>query len=258
VSVSHRDLASLASLAREAAEACLAAVHDRGVDWSATGLRRGQHRGDVLADAVALEHLSVPWLNVYSEESGLLDRGAALTAIVDPIDGSTNASRGLYPWASSIAIVDDQGPLVAVVALGRTGSVYEATRGGGVRLDGRRVRVSGASSVRGKVIACNGTPRAWLGWGQLRAFGSAASELAFVAEGSIDGLVDFSEGLAVWDIAAGVLLVHEAGGVVSTVEGERPRLDLAAKRQRILAGASRDLVDELRKAWADRALRARW
>ncbi len=191
-----------------------------------------------------------------SEESGLLDRGAVLTAIVDPIDGSTNASRGLLPWASSIAVVDDEGPLVAVVALCRSLGTYWAIRGRGAWRDGTRVRTSGAKRPESSVIAVNGTPRAWLGWSQLRAFGSAASELAFVAEGSVDALVDFSrDGLAVWDVAAGALLVAEAGGYVVTESGGPPRLDPFAQRQHLVAGATEQLASELLRRRERRASR---
>lgn len=181
----------------------------------------------------------------------MLDRGAALTAIVDPIDGSTNASRRLFPWASSIAIADDRGPLVGVVSVCRGGGTYWAVRGAGAHRDTKPIRSSTASSVRGKLVACNGTPRAWLGWGQLRAFGSAASELAFVAEGSIDGLVDFSEGLAIWDIAAGVLLAREAGAVVLKADGDELDLSPTALRQRVVAGATSALAEELVAALAE-------
>ncbi|ACU53571.1 inositol monophosphatase [Acidimicrobium ferrooxidans DSM 10331] len=247
----------LLTLARETAEACLASVEATSTDWSSTGDRRGQHRGDVVADQAALELLDRPWLNVVSEESGVLDRGAALTAIVDPIDGSTNASRGLFPWASSVAIADDKGPLVGVVSLCRGGGTYWAVRGAGARRDRRPVSSSAASSVRGKLVACNGTPRAWLGWGQLRAFGSAASELAFVAEGSIDALVDFSEGLAIWDIAAGVLIAREAGAAVVRANGNEVDLSPTAPRQRIVAGASTSLATELVAALAGVGLERR-
>lgn len=205
----------------------------------------------MVADAVALERLGAAGLNVLSEESGLLDRGAALTAVVDPIDGSTNASRGLHPWASSIAILDDAGPLVGAVALSHRRGVLTAVRGQGAWWEGGRLVTSGARSARGRIVAANGTPTAWLGWGQLRAYGSAAAELCFVAEGSLDGLVDFSHGLAIWDIVAGVLLVREAGGTVLGRGGEPARTDVDAPRQRIVAAASAELAAELAAGLAE-------
>lgn len=148
--------------------------------------------------------------------------------IVDPLDGTINYVHG-HPFACvSIALVDEQGPAVGVIHAPFLGEVYHATRGGGAFLDGRAIHVSSVADLRGALLATGfpfkpgkGRPGPYmemvtefvLGSHGVRRAGAAAIDLAYVASGRVDAF--FEIGLAPWDIAAGLLLVTEAGGIVS-------------------------------------------
>ena len=125
---------------------------------------------------------------VLSEESGRSGDGDRIV-VVDPLDGSTNASRGIPWFATSLCIVDDDGPAVALVANQATGERLEAVRGAG-RLDRergawrRRVERSLDGVGRRSSVGCLDEP--W-GWWQFRALGAAALDLGLVAAGSLDG-----------------------------------------------------------------------
>ena len=127
----------------EAVEAVAASL--RGLaDWGLAGTRPGQYRSDLVADAAAVGVLTAAGLGVLSEESGL-SAGAseqALLAVLDPVDGSTNASRRLPWYATSICVLDREGPLAALVVNQATGTRYEAVRGGGARRDGEVIAPS--------------------------------------------------------------------------------------------------------------------
>ena len=132
---------------------------DRATDratWRDGGQRPGQYRIDLVADAAALEVLRAGGVGILSEESGLEDRGSDLVVVVDPVDGSTNASRHLPWYATSLCAVDDDGPRVALVVNLATGTRYEAVRGGGARRDGQPVRVSPVTELSRALVVLNG------------------------------------------------------------------------------------------------------
>lgn len=151
--------------------------------------------------------------------------------IVDPLDGTTNFAHGVPPYAVSIALEEAGEIIVGVVAEVTSGETFCATRGGGTTVDGDRVQVSDTSDLDQALLA-TGFPfrdyryaRGYLTTFErlmrstrgLRRHGSAAMDLAWTAAGRFDGF--FEGGLAPWDVAAGVLLVQEAGGVVTGLDG---------------------------------------
>ena len=93
-------------------------------DWGLAGTRPGQYRSDLVADAAAVRVLTTAGLGVLSEESGLSEGASelALLAVLDPVDGSTNASRRIPWFATSICVLDDDGPLAAMVVNQATGT----------------------------------------------------------------------------------------------------------------------------------------
>src|SRR4051812_719913 len=97
------------------ADAVSMAMHHHR-EWGLAGTRRGQYHHDLAADAAALEALEPSGVAILSEESGVQAGSLGLTVVIDPIDGSTNASRGLPWWSTSLCAVDDEGPWVALVA----------------------------------------------------------------------------------------------------------------------------------------------
>ncbi|MES0073681.1 inositol monophosphatase family protein [Mesorhizobium sp. M0058] len=157
--------------------------------------------------------------------------------IVDPLDGTTNFLHGIPIFSISIAL-ERQGQLVAAVIYNPAmDELYTAERGGGAFMNDRRLRVAGRSKLTDCVIGC-GVPH--LGRGQhgnflvelrnvmaevsgVRRLGSAALDLAYVAAGRMDGF--WETGLSAWDIAAGLLLIREAGGFVSDMDGGQDMLE---------------------------------
>jgi myo-inositol-1(or 4)-monophosphatase len=148
--------------------------------------------------------------------------------IVDPLDGTVNFVHG-HPFVCvSIALVDDEGPVVGVVHAPFLGEVYHAVRGGGAFLNDLPIEVSGVDTLEESLLATGfpfkpgkGDPAGYmamvtelvLSTHGIRRAGAAALDLAYVASGRVDGF--FEIGLAPWDLAAGVLLVTEAGGRVT-------------------------------------------
>ncbi|TIM46828.1 inositol monophosphatase family protein [Mesorhizobium sp.] len=172
------------------------------------------------------------------EERGLIeDDDGQHRWIVDPLDGTTNFLHGIPLFAISIAL-ERQGQIVAgVVYNPAMDELYTAERGGGAFMNDRRLRVAGRTKLIDTVIGC-GVPH--LGRGQhgnflvelrnvmaevsgVRRLGSASLDLAYVAAGRMDGF--WETGLSAWDVAAGILLIREAGGFISDFAGGQNMLD---------------------------------
>ena len=135
--------------------------------------RPGQYALDLVADAAALHVLERAHVCVMSEESGFTGpRGAPITVVLDPVDGSTNCSRGLPYWAISMCAVDRDGALAALVTNQATGSTTTAIRGTGAWRDGRELHASAVRRVDEAVIAISSLPPRVLPWRQFRAMGS--------------------------------------------------------------------------------------
>ena len=144
--------------------------------------------------------------DVLSEESGPRGERSDVLVVVDPLDGSTNAARGIPWYATSLCAVDADGPLVALVVNLVNGVRYEAVRGGGALRDGEPIGPSGATALGRSVIGLSGYPPRALGWGQYRALGAAALDLCAVADGVLDGYVDCSrDAHGSWDYLGGAL-----------------------------------------------------
>jgi fructose-1,6-bisphosphatase/inositol monophosphatase family enzyme len=227
-----------------------AAVLERTTDWTESGQRPGQYRVDLDVDAVCVTPLLAAGYSALSEESGLQHpeggRSASGTVVVDPLDGSTNASLGL-PWcATSLCLVVDGVPTASMVANLATGARYSAIRGAGAQLERRAITIDAASPLDDAVIAVSGLPGHHYGWRQFRAMGASALDICAVASGSFDGFVDMSpDAHGVWDYLGAMLVVQEAGGVVVDALGrDLVVLDHAARRTPV-AATSLPLLDEL-------------
>jgi myo-inositol-1(or 4)-monophosphatase len=211
--------------------------------------RAGQYAIDLVADAAALGVLGRAPVAVLSEESGWSGpSGAELTVVLDPVDGSTNASRQIPYWATSACVVDADGPLVALVVNQATGVATTAVRGEGARRDGELITPGKVERVQDAVITLSGRPGHWLPWKQFRALGSAALSLCDVAAGAVDGLVDGGAWHAAWDYMGGLLICQEAGAPVVDAAGrDLVVLDPDARRH-LLAASTPALLEELRAA----------
>jgi myo-inositol-1(or 4)-monophosphatase len=216
-------------------------------DWGVADTTPGQHHSDLAADAAALDVLRAAGLGIYSEESGWTHEERALTVVIDPLDGSTNAARGISWWATSLCVVDGDGPRVALVDDLVHGTRAVAVRGQGAQVDGRPARASGCTDVGQAIVGLNGLPARHLGWAQCRALGAAALDLCAVASGRLDAFLDCSgDGLAPWDYLGALLVCREAGATVTGFD-DRPLHDLASPvRRPIVAGATAELASRLR------------
>jgi len=215
-------------------------------DWGLAGTRPGQYRSDLAADEVAVRLLVDAGVGVLSEETGRHERDREVTVVVDPLDGSTNASRGIPWFATSLCAVDARGPLAALVVNLASGTRFEAVRGEGASCDGKPVVPSGRTELRRSLVALSGMPPGWLGWSQYRALGAAALDLCCVASGAVDGYIDCSRSAhGPWDYLGGLLVCTEAGACVADANG----LDLVAlehgDRRTPVAGATPELLAEV-------------
>src|SRR4051812_31982496 len=218
----------LLEVLHDAASAVRVALDSLG-DWGLAGTAKaGQYRSDLVADAAAVSVLDSAGLGVLSEESGTSGLDRDVVVVLDPVDGSTNASLGLPWFATSLCAVDRAGgePLAAVVVNQATGTRFEAVRGGGARRDGSPIRPSGCSSLGEAVVGLSGWPPVQGGWRQFRALGAAALDLCAVACGQLDGYVDcIVDAHGPWDYLGGTLVCLEAGAVVVDAH-DRPLVSL--------------------------------
>ena len=214
-------------------------------DWGLAGTRAGQYHSDLAADEVAVELLLAAGFGVLSEESGRHRDDREVTVVLDPLDGSTNASRGIPWYATSLCAVDDDGPLAALVVNLVSGARFDAVRGGGARGDGKPISPSRGTELRQSLVALSGMPPGWLGWKQYRTLGAAALDLCAVAAGTVDAYIDCSAAAhGPWDYLGGVLVCTEAGAVVADAGGaELVVLEHDARRTPI-AAATPALLDE--------------
>jgi len=220
-------------------------------DWGPSGRRVGQYASDLVADQAVHDLLDPRGYGVLSEESGLRepDLEGMPVVVVDPLDGSTNASRGLPWFATSLCAVDGNGPLAAVVVDLISGTRYDAVRGWGARRDGESIRRTDAPALSEAIVGLSGLPPRHLGWGQFRAMGAAALDLCAVADGRLDGYVDCSvDAHGVWDYLGALLVCAEAGVAVVDAHGrDLCVLDPDARRTPV-AGAGPVLAEALLEA----------
>ena len=218
-----------------AARVIQAAAEDRGaLTWETKGTADFVSAVDRNAEHAISDWLlsSFPEARIIGEELSpdevSLD---GLTFIVDPIDGTTNFLHGYPEYAVSIGAYDNGEALCGIILNVATRDLYAATRGAGATRNGEPIRVSTISDPSRALIG-TGFPFKHLeyidrymgqfetvmrGTSGVRRAGSAALDLATVAAGQFDGFWEL--GLAPWDVAAGLIIVREAGGVVTDFEG---------------------------------------
>ncbi len=215
-------------------------------DWGLAGTRAGQYLSDIAADEAALAVLAAAGVGVLSEESGRHRPEAAVTVVLDPLDGSTNASRRIPWFATSLCAVDGDGPLAALVVNLVSGDRFDAVRGEGARCNGEPIGPRPGVDLGDALIGLSGYPPHYFGWRQFRALGAAALDLCAVAAGITDGYVDCSwDAHGSWDYLGGMLICQEAGAVVADASGrDLVVLDHDARRTPI-AASSPALLEQL-------------
>jgi myo-inositol-1(or 4)-monophosphatase len=193
---------------------------------------------DLVTDAdKASEEALIPFLRsrypghaILAEESGA-SQGTGLRWLIDPLDGTTNYAHRVPHFCVSVAVDGPDGVLAGAVYNPMLDELFSAARGEGATLNGQRLKASDATTL-GQALLCTGfpydvheRPEAPLGLLSrfiqraqgIRRTGSAALDLAYVAAGRFDGFFEF--GLKPWDVGAGSLLVTEAGGEMTMMDG---------------------------------------
>lgn len=235
-------------------------------------IQEKKYSGDLVTEAdkeseeVILKFLKglYPTHTMLSEECGLHEsKSKEYTWVIDPLDGTTNYTHQYPLVAVSIGLLHKGKPIVGVVYNPILKELFLASKGGGATLNGKKIHVSTTHSLHHSLLATgfaydrrdtqdnNYTEFCLLTQVShgVRRGGSAALDLAFVAAGRLEGF--WERGLNPWDIAAGIILVEEAGGKVTSYEGDELVLDSG----RILASnrlIHDDLIAELRKAHQSR------
>jgi fructose-1,6-bisphosphatase/inositol monophosphatase family enzyme len=229
----------LLEVLHDTASAVRAAL-DGLVDWGDAGTRAGQYLSDLAADEAALAVLDRAGLGAMSEESGAHDVDREIVVVLDPVDGSTNASRHLPWYATSLCAVAADGARAALVVDQASGTRFEATRGGGARVDGRPMRPSPATDLATSIVGLSGYPPWYFGWKQFRALGAVALDLCAVAGGRLDAYIDCSPSAhGAWDYLGGMLVCQEAGAaVVDAWDRSLVTLDHSARRTPVAAATS--------------------
>ncbi len=230
-------------------------------DWAGrTGGPEYKARNDPVTEAdhaaqaaiVELLHRERPADAIVGEEGDAGAAGGARRWLVDPLDGTVNFISGIPHVAVSVALYEGDDPLAGAVVDVFRGDEFTAAAGGGSRLGATPLRVSERPTLAGAVVGTgfpydhmvhDYTPplRAVLGRVQgVRRIGAAALDLAWVAAGRFDGFWEL--GLSPWDAAAGMLLIREAGGRVTTPDGAE-----ATPESRLFVASNGLLHDELRE-----------
>ena len=179
---------------------------------------------------------SFPNYGMLAEEGGEFEGGGDVRWIVDPLDGTTNYAHGFPVFCTSIALEKDGEVILGVVHDPMTNETYTAERASGATLNGEPIAVSETDEPIRALLATgfpydrDDMPAALDLFGRfamltqsMRRLGSAALDLCYVATGRLDGY--YERGIKVWDIAAGTLILREAGGKVSDYRGNELSLE---------------------------------
>ena len=246
VATASEDAELLVAAAREAGAMAMSYFRREPKSWT-KGETSVVTEADVAVDQLLFQRLLAarPDYGWVSEEIGAggvgFDRKRFF--VVDPIDGTRGFLDGRDEWTVSIAVVEDDRPVTAALYAPALGTMFHAVAGGGTMRDGARISVSARTQIAGARIAGSRrlvhqvyeTSRVSL---EHHGFvPSLAYRFALVASGDADMAVA-RRGAYDWDLAAADLLVHEAGGRLVDLAGERPRYRVAARRHPALVAST--------------------
>ena len=188
---------------------------------------------DMEAEKMIVQTLkfTLPEAGFITEEGTETKKADRYNWVIDPLDGTTNFMHGLPPYSVSIALLENNVPVLGVVYIISSDECYHAVKGGGAFCDRKKIEVSKVSEFKDGLYI-TGMPytnfekldKYWEIFGHfmkkthgIRRLGSAAADLAYVASGKAEGF--FEKGLNPWDVAAGVIIVLEAGGMITDYKG---------------------------------------
>jgi len=193
---------------------------------------------DLASEKIIISNIkkNFPDHRILSEEEGRVKGSSDYLWVVDPLDGTTNFSMRNPLFSISIALFCGKDPILGLVYVPFLGDLYYAERGGGATLNGKKIKVSSEKKLSNSFFAiCHGNSSKDIKKSvgiysklkgktrDIRKFGSAAIECAWVASGNIEGFI--APGVKPWDVAAGALIVREAGGAVTDLDGSAWILD---------------------------------
>ncbi len=215
-------------------------------DLKRIGTRQGQYFLDIIADNVGLEIFDEYNIGVLSEESGVTKSDSDYVAILDPVDGSTNASNKIPLFCTSILILFKNIPVFGFIAGHRFDFELHGSKDLGVYLNGDKVDDLPQNQLSETVVSFSGYPMEWGGWKQSRSLGSAALEIAFVATGSLGAYFDASlDGLAIWDYGAGIFIAGLLGCSVKELMGRDLNVYDFNCRRHPIVGTDSEITDDL-------------
>ena len=189
-------------------------------------------KADIEADEVVIDEIqkNFPDHQIHSEERGIVGGDSEYVWAIDPLDGTMNFVRGIPIFSTSIALLKGEDPIVAVIYNPITNSLFTAEKGKGALWNNKKIEVSKVEKLSDSVVSIgrardkDNKQKTLAIYNKLyfnilsqRVLGSAALELAYTASGRLEGFI--SVGLKKWDVAAGLLLISEAGGKITDYEG---------------------------------------
>tara|TARA_B100001057_G_scaffold435415_1_gene465713 strand:+ start:1007 stop:1717 length:711 start_codon:yes stop_codon:yes gene_type:complete len=184
---------------------------------------------DINAEEIIIDELSKLKKNysILSEETGYIkNRDEKNIWIIDPIDGTSNFLHGIPHFAISIALQSNEEIISGLIFDPIKNEMFYAEKNNGSYLNNRRIRVSKKREINECLFATNGIKYKNLDV-PTRKTGCAALDMAYVAAGRFDGY--FQENLNLWDVAAGIILVKEAGGILNSINlSKKENLDIRA------------------------------
>jgi len=269
VSLKHPDYITVASAIARKAGALLMEFYARGVktEYKGSGTVDVVTEADRASEKLIVESLraAFPDHGIVGEEGSRSQAAGEFIWYVDPLDGTTNFAHGFPIFCVSMGLARNNEVIAGVVFDPTRNELFAAEGGGGATLNGKKIRVSAASTL-GESLLGTGFPskkrhlnpniyfyhHLTMKTHGIRRAGSAALDLSCVASGRYDGFWEFN--LNPWDTSAGVLLVQEAGGKLTHVDGSK--FDVAASRD-VLATNSLihdELLSEMRAVMQGRGL----
>ncbi len=210
---------------------------------------------DIAVDRLLRERLTAArpdygWLSEESEDSAERLQRRRLF-VVDPIDGTKGFMKELDDWTICAAVVEDGRPVAAAILRPTTDELYTAVSGGGARRGTTPIATGGRSVLEGARLAGpKGLLPRHVAYSHEPWVHSLALRMIYVAEGRVDGAVA-RENARDWDLAAADLLIHEAGGRLTTLDGDPLSYNAAVSRHGILVAAGPGLLADLTGAVAE-------
>tara|TARA_A100001037_G_scaffold306608_1_gene353275 strand:- start:40845 stop:42509 length:1665 start_codon:yes stop_codon:yes gene_type:complete len=206
---------------------------------------------DYLSEKIitSLIRLEFPDHDIVSEETVWEDNGARYKWVIDPLDGTGNFIHSNPNYSISVALLEENEPIIGVIYIPEIDQLYSARRGGDARVNGNKIQTTDRGIFKESMLITGHDPDGEFKsslYSQVkgvRRYGSAAINLAYLAQGSADIVWEWDT--SPWDVAAGVLLVKCAGGKVTDKKGEDYKLNFGLERPNELIASNGQLHEDI-------------